>query len=262
MSASNFDAQPSLVVAEFTPYRQAWLNPTQERENQDLCRGAWVPNTCEECGGGLQRSIIEIYCGDCGLIYRQDMYWQVSLEIEAKRQQFDHNSENGNGTLQNQHDTVVEDSAAKTTFDGTKLESNRYSLDQYNDGRDGHGGREDDKQKLDRERRFLEQRAEACATRVGLTGQQVREVTRLVTSINSGAFTSYGPEREGGGQDAHIVAAIGYVGNRYLPSDPRLVDLSDRMEARDEYQALCADLGIGRDGVRGALQQLREQLRR
>ena len=261
MSTANFDANPSLDVTEITPYSQAWLKHKQERENQNLCGEPWVPNNCEECGGEIRQSIIEVYCGACGLIHRQEMYWQVSLEIEARRQQFDHNSENGNGTLQNQHDTVVEDSAGKTTFDGTKLEYNVYPLDQYNDGRDGHRGRQDDQQKLDRERRFLEQRAEACATRVGLTGQQVREVTWLVTSINSGAFTSYGPEREGGGQDAHIVAAIGYVGNRHLPSDPRLVDLSDRMEARDEYQSLCADLGIDSDDVRGALQQLREQLR-
>jgi len=190
------------------------------------------------------------------------VYWETSLEIEAGRRQFDHDSEAGSGTLQNRHVAVVEDSAGETTFDGSKLPFNVYPLDQYNDGRDGHRGRQDDVQKLDRERRFLEQRAEACATAAGLTGEDVREVARAVTSINSGAFTSYGPERKGGGQDAHILAAIVVVGNDNLPDDPDRVDFSDRMENRDAVQALADGFGMDRDDVRGAASQLRKQLRK
>jgi hypothetical protein len=127
-------------------------------------------------------------------------------------------------------------------------------LDQYNHGRDGHRGRQDDVQKLDRERRFLEQRAEACPTAAGLTGEDVREVARLVTSINSGAFTSYGPKREGGGQDAHIIAAIAYVGNKGI------TDMDDRMKFRDEFKSVMADIGMDCDDVRRAVGQLRKQL--
>jgi hypothetical protein len=190
------------------------------------------------------------------------VYWETSLEIEAGRRRFDHDSDEGSGTLQNMHVAVVEDSAAETTFDGSELPFNVYPLDQYNDGRDGHRGRQDDIQKLDRERRFLEQRAEACATTAGLIGEDVREVARVVTSINSGAFTSYGPEREGGGQDAHIVAAIVVVGNDNLPDDPDRVDFSDRMENQDAVQALADRLGMDRNDVRGAASQLRKQLRK
>ncbi|KZX49197.1 hypothetical protein AV929_11660 [Haloarcula sp. K1] len=190
------------------------------------------------------------------------MYWETSLEIEAGRRQFDHDSEEGSGTLQNRHVTVVEDSAGETTFDGSELSFNVYPLDQYNDGRDGHRGRQDDVQKLDRDRRFLEQRAEACGTAAGLTGEDVREVARVVTSINSGAFTSYGPEREGGGQDAHIVAAIVVVGNDNLPDDPDRVDFSDRMENRGAVQTLAQGFGMDRDDVRGSVSQLRKQLRK
>jgi hypothetical protein len=194
-------------------------------------------------------------------VHRRQVYWQKSIEVEARRRQFDHNSEEGSGTLQNRHVTVVEDSAGETTFDGSELSFNVYPLDQYNDGRDGHRGRQDDFQKLDRERRFLEQRAEACATTAGLTGGDIREVTRVVTSINSGAFTSYAPEREGGGQDAHIVAAIVVVGNDNLPDNPDRVDFSDRMENRDVVHTLAEGFGMDYNDVYGAANQLRKQLR-
>lgn len=178
-----------------------------------------------------------------------------------RRRQFNHNSEDGSGTLQYQHTTIVEDSAANTTFDGGQLDSNLYSLDEYNDGRDGHQISNGGVQKLDRNNRFLTQRAEACAAAVGLQERTIQEVTQLVTSYNSGAFSSYAPEREGGGQDAHIIAAIVYVGNRHLPKNPILVDISNRMENRDELQSLARELGMEQDDVRGAVSQLHRQLR-
>ncbi|GAB7018707.1 hypothetical protein [Halostagnicola bangensis] len=210
---------------------------------------------CEECTGTLTSNDFESYCRQCGLIHNRRTFWHTSLNIEAKRRQFDHNSEKGSGTLQDKHATAVEDSVAATNFDGGQLDSWVYSLDQYNDGRDGHRGRENDVQKLDRERRFLKSRAEACATSVGLTDSQVREVVHLVTSINSGAFTSYGPARKGGGQDAHIAAAIAFVGNKYI------IDLDDRVETRNEFQSLVADMGLVCANVSGAVSQLRKQLK-
>lgn len=209
---------------------------------------------CEECSGSLVSTDFEIYCHDCGLIHDHRIFWHTSLEIEAERRQFDYDS--GSGTLQDQHVIAVEDSVAESFFDGRQLDYNVYPLDQYNDGRDAHRGKNDDTQKLDRDRRFIKGRVEACATTVGLTDEQIREVIRLVTSINSGAFTSYGPERQGGGQDAHILAAIAYVGNK------NLTDLSDRVESRDEFQSVMADIGMDRDDVRGAVSQLRRQLSR
>jgi CheY-like chemotaxis protein len=183
------------------------------------------------------------------------VYWERSLEIEAGRRQFDHDSEEGSGTLQMEHAVAVEDSAAATIVDGDQLESNVYSLDEYNDGRDPHSVAGGEKYKLDREHRFLKSRAESCATTAGLTGEDVQEVVRLVTSINSGAFTFYGPEREGGGQDAHIVAAIAYVGNKGV------TDLDRRMESRETFQSVVTDVGMDQDDVRGAVRQLRKQLR-
>lgn len=178
----------------------------------------------------------------------------MSLEIEAKRRQFDHDSEEGSGTLQNEHTAIVEDSVARTTFDGSGLKFNVYPLNTYNDGTDGHRGRTDDVQKLDRDRRFIEQRAQACATTVGLTGNQVREVAQLVTSINSAAFTSYGPKGKGGGRDAHILAAIAHVGNKDI------INMEDRMESRKEFQSVMTDIGMDLDDVRGAVSQLHKQL--
>jgi hypothetical protein len=188
-------------------------------------------------------------------VHRRQVYWEKSLDIEAGRRQFDHDSKSGSGTLQFEHDVAVEDSAAATIVDGDQLESNFYSLDEYNDGRDPHSVAGGEKYKLDREHRFLKQRAEACATAAGLTGEHVQEVIRLVTSINSGAFTFYGPEREGGGQDAHVVAAIAYVANKHV------IDLEDRMESRDQFQSLVEEIGMDQGNVRGAVSQLHKQLR-
>lgn len=95
-----------------------------------------------------------------------------------------------------------------------------------------------------------------------MTGEDVRAVARAVTSINSGAFTSYGPEREGGGQDAHIVAAIVVIGNVNLPEEPDRVDFSDLMENRDAVQSLAEWVGMDSDNVRGAASQLRKKLRK
>lgn len=195
-------------------------------------------------------------------MHRQQVYWKKSLEIEAVRRQFDHDSVEGSGTLQSRHITVVEDSAGETTFDGSKLDFNVYSLNQYNDGRDSHSVAGGEKYKLNRERRFLEQRAEACATAAGLTGQDVQEVVRKVISINSGAFTYCVPKREGVGQDTHIVAAILIVGNDNLPDDHNRVDFSDRMENCDVVQALADDIGMSRNDIRGVVSQLRKQLRK
>lgn len=209
---------------------------------------------CEECDSSLASNNFETYCTKCGLIHDHRIFWHTSLKIEATRRQFDHDSEHGSGTLQDKHVTAVEDSVAGSNFDGSQLDYWVYPLDQYNDGRDGHRGQEDDVQKLNRERRFLKSRAEACATTVGLSETQIQEIVSLVISINSGAFTSYGPKREGGGQDAHIAAAIAFVGNRYIN------DLDDRVETREEFQAVIADMGMDRDDVRGALSQLHKQL--
>lgn len=264
MSVSKGTPQAEHVVVQFKPYRRAWFKSAWDGRAQPVSGStlAYTANKCDECWGPLRQGRFETYCGVCGLVHRRQVYWETSLEIEAERRQFDHNSEEGSGTLQNRHVAVVEDSAGETTFDGSELPFNVYPLDQYNDGRDGHRGRQDDVQKLARERRFLEQRAEACATATGLTGEDVREVVRVVTSINSGAFTSYGPEREGGGQDAHIVAAIVVVGNDNLPDDPDRVDFSDRMENRDAVQALAEGFGMDRDDIRGVASQLRKQLRK
>lgn len=245
---------PTLTIDITGPYR--WVpegieGSTSSPDSDGNTDQEW---TCDECSGRLASSDFETYCVDCGLIHERRIFWHMSLSIEAKRRQFDHDSEDGNGTLQNLHATAFEDSAADTTFDGSQLDYWVYPLDQYNEGRDGHRGRQDDKQKLDRDRRFLEQRAEACATAAGLTGEHVRQIIRYVTSINSGAFTSYGPEREGGGQDAHIVAAIAYVGNQDI------TDIDHRMEHRDEFTSVVTDIGMDRDDVRGAVSQLRKQL--
>lgn len=248
--------QSEYVVVQFKPYRRAWFKSAWDGQAQPVSGStlAYAANKCDECWGPLRQGRFETYCGVCGLVHRKQVYWETSLEIEAGRRQFDHDSEEGSGTLQNRHVAVVEDSASETTFDGSELPFNVYPLDQYNDGRDGHRGRQDDAQKLDRERRFLEQRAEACATAATLTGEAVREVARVVTTINSGAFTSYGPEGKGGGQDAHIIAAIAYVGNKGI------TDMDDRMESRDEFNSLMADIGMDRDDVLRAVGQLRKQL--
>jgi hypothetical protein len=209
---------------------------------------------CEECSGLLNNTDFEIYCENCGLIHDHRIFWHTSLEIEAERRLFDHNSENGSGTLQDQHVVAIEDSVASTFFDGNKLHYWVFPLDQYNDGRDGHRGREDGHQKLNREDRFLKGRSEACASTVGFTGAQVQEVARLVKTINSGAFTAYGPTRKGGGQDAHIAAAIAYVGNK------NITNLDDRVESRDDFQSFVSDIGMNRENVRSAVSQLHKQL--
>ncbi len=252
------------VVVQLKPYRRAWFKSAWDGRAQPASDSSLTSaaNTCDECWGSLRQDDSKAYCGVCGLVHRRQMYWETSLELEAGRRQFDHDSEEGSGTLQNRHVAVVEDPAGETTFDGSELPFNVYPLDQYNDGRDGYRGRQDDIQKIDRDRQFLEHRAEACATTAGLTGEDVREVVRVVTSINSGSFTSYGPEREGGEQDAHIVAAIVVVGNDNLPDDPDRVVFSSRMENRDAVQALADEFGMDRDDVRGAANQLRKQLRK
>lgn len=264
MSVSNEHSQAEHTVVQFKPYRRVWFKSAWGGQAQPVSGRHLTPtaNNCDECWGPLRQGCFETYCGVCGLVHQRQVYWEKSLEIEAGRRQFDHDSEEGSGTLQNRHVTVVEDSAGETTFDGSELSFNVYPLDQYNDGRDGHRGRQDDFQKLDRERRFLEQRAEACATAAGLTGENIREVTRVVTSINSGAFTSYAPEREGGGQDAHIVAAIVVVGNDNLPDNPDRVEFSDRMQYRDAVQTLAEGLEMNCHDIHGAASQLREQLRK
>ncbi|NHN46389.1 hypothetical protein G9464_02075 [Halostella sp. JP-L12] len=256
-NSSNFEETtadvPTPTISGSTPYR--WIPYELDAVvHVDKRKSTNQRKECEECGGPLVSNDLELFCSDCGLIHEQRNFWHTSFEIEAERRQFDHNSVSGNGTLQNEHDTINEDSAAETTFNGDKLDFNVYSLDQYNDGRDAHRGRENGVQKLDRERRFLKSRAEACATTVGLSGIEVKQVVHLVTSINSGAFTSYGPNQEGGGQDAHIVAAIAYVGNKGI------TDIEDRIETRDDFQSLAEDLGMDRDDVRGALRQLHRQL--
>jgi hypothetical protein len=184
----------------------------------------------------------------------------MSLSIEAQRRQFNHKSTNGNGTLQIEHSVVIEDSVAQTTFDGEQLDANAYPLSAYNNGTDGHRGRSNDIQKLDRTRRFVQQRAEACASTVGLNNHQIQMVVRLVTSHHSGPYTSYGPKREGGGQDAHIIAAIVRIGNEALPNDPNLVDISDRMEKRDAVQSLAEDLQMNNADIHNAVKQLHKQL--
>lgn len=206
--------------------------------------------TCDECWGRLQFGGQVVYCRLCGLVHSQRRLWEESIEIEASRRQFNHASETGSGTLQDEHAVVVEDSAAATTFDGWKLPYNVYPLVEYNAGRDGHRGREDDCQKVNRERRFKEHRAQSCASSVGFTGRQLREVSRLVAEYNSGAFTEFGPEREGGGQDAHIVGAIGHVGNRYVTR------FSERMENRAELVELAVSLGMDASDVRGAINRM------
>jgi hypothetical protein len=190
------------------------------------------------------------------------MYWEMSLDIEAGRRQFDHNSEDGSGTLQNEHATVVEDSAGKTTFNGSELNFNVYPLDEYNDGRDAHSVAGGEQYKLNRYHRFLEQQAEALATQAGLSGKQVQKVIQIVTSINSGAFTYYGPNREGGGQDAHILAAIVEVANRNLPDHPDYERFIERIQSRDEFQSVMKEVGMDLDNVHGAVAQLRKQLRK
>jgi len=258
MSVTNGTPQAEHVVVQFKPYRRAWFKSAWDGRAQPVDGKplTHTTNKCDKCWGPLRQGRFETYCDVCGLVHRRQVYWEMSLEIEAGRRQFDHDSEEGSGTLQNRHVAVVEDSAGETTFDGSELPFNVYSLDQYNHGRDGHRGRQDDVQKLDRERRFLEQRAEACATASGLTGEDVREVIRLVTSMNSGAFTSFGPEGKGGGQDAHIAAAIAYVGNM------NITDMDHRMESRDAFKSVIADIGMDRDDVRRATSQLRKQLRK
>lgn len=257
MSVSKATPQAEGVIVQFKPYRRAWFKSAWDGRAQPV-GGNTLTNTanrCDECWGPLRQGRFETYCGVCGLVHRRQVNWETSLEIESQRRQFDHNSEEGSGTLQKRHVAVLEDSAAETTFDGSELPFNVYPLDQYNDGRDPHSVAGGEKYKLNRDRRFLKQRAEAFATAAGLTGKQIREVIRSVTSTNSGAFTYYGPEREGGGQDAHILAAIAYVGNK------EITDLDHRMESRDEFRSLMETIGMDRDDVRGAVRQLRKQLR-
>jgi len=258
MSVTNGTPQSEHVVVQFKPYRRAWFKSAWDGQAQPVSGSTrtYTSNKCDECWGPLRQGRFETYCGVCGLVHRRQLYWEVSLEIEAGRRQFDHDSEEGSGTLQMEHAVAFEDSAAATIVDGDQLKSNVYSFDQYNDGRDPHSVAGGEKYKLNRHRRFLKQRAEACATAAGLTGKDVQEVVRLVTSINSGAFTSYGPEREGGGQDAHIVAAIAHVGNK------NITDMDQRMESRGTFQSVVADIGMERDDVRGAASQLCKQLRK
>ncbi|WP_224447803.1 hypothetical protein [Haloprofundus salilacus] len=150
----------------------------------------------------------------------------------------------------------MEDSAAATTFDGSQLTTWVYSADAWHRGVDGHRGREDGRQKLNRERRFLKARIHALASAVGLNQTQIDEVQEIVLNINSGAFTSYGHEGEGGGQDAHIIAAIAFVGNCYIQN------LKNRMQNRSEFQAVVTEVGMSIGDMREALSQLHKQIRK